>query len=191
MSKFRTPTLGQLTRFHRRNHRRAIVMDGEVGFTGGMAVSDVWLGHAQDPEHWRDAMFKVTGPLAKDLQAGFADTWVSSTGRGADGRGVYPARRRRPLVWSALFIWPTRRPTITRRWSILPVPILAARESVWLTTPVLHSRSASQRMPFRKRREQAWTYGWSCPGRNNDNKLERASCAPAVRRSAERGRQDL
>src|SRR5688572_14658120 len=78
--KFRSPKFGQLTRFHRRTHRRAIVIDGEVGFTGGMAVSDVWLGHAQDPDHWRDLMFKVTGPMAKSLQTAFVDLWVASSG---------------------------------------------------------------------------------------------------------------
>jgi cardiolipin synthase len=80
VQKFRTPKFGQLTRFHRRNHRRSIVIDGDVGFTGGMAVSDVWLGHAQDKEHWRDMMFKVTGPMARSLQTAFVDLWVSSSG---------------------------------------------------------------------------------------------------------------
>ena len=80
VQKFRSPKFGKLTRFHRRTHRRAIVIDGEVGFTGGMAVSDVWLGHAQDPDHWRDLMFKVTGPMARSLQTAFVDLWVGSSG---------------------------------------------------------------------------------------------------------------
>ena len=80
VEKFRAPKFGKLTRFHRRNHRRSIVIDGEIGFTGGMAVSDIWLGHAQDKEHWRDIMFKVTGPLARSLQTAFADLWASSSG---------------------------------------------------------------------------------------------------------------
>jgi cardiolipin synthase len=78
--KYRTPKFGKLTRFHRRNHRRSIVIDGEVGFTGGMAVSDVWLGHAQDEDHWRDMMFKVGGPLARSLQMAFVDIWANSSG---------------------------------------------------------------------------------------------------------------
>ena len=80
VQKFRTPKFGKLTRFHRRNHRRSIVIDGEVGFTGGMAVSDIWLGHAQDKEHWRDIMFKVTGPMARSLQSAFVDLWAGSSG---------------------------------------------------------------------------------------------------------------
>ena len=73
---FRSARLGRLTRFHKRNHRRAIVVDGSVAFTGGMAVGDKWLGHAQDPEHWRDSMVQVTGPLAATLQSAFVDNWA-------------------------------------------------------------------------------------------------------------------
>src|SRR5437016_7407586 len=80
VERYRLPGLGSWTRFHRRNHRRAVVIDGRVGFIGGIAVGDEWLGHAQDSDHWRDMMFRVTGPMALSLQAGFADEWVSSSG---------------------------------------------------------------------------------------------------------------
>src|SRR5262249_21252507 len=50
---FRAPRLGKLTRFHKRNHRRAIVVDGATGFTGGIAVGDKWLGDADTEKHWR------------------------------------------------------------------------------------------------------------------------------------------
>src|SRR4029450_13640353 len=51
---FRAPRLGKLTRFHKRNHRRAIVIDGSVGFTGGMAVADQWLGNPASGKHYGD-----------------------------------------------------------------------------------------------------------------------------------------
>jgi cardiolipin synthase A/B len=91
VQKFRTPKFGKLTRFHRRNHRRSIVIDGEVGYTGGMAVSDVWLGHAQDEDHWRDLMFKLTGQPAQSLQSAFVDTWSSSSGELLVGPEIYPS----------------------------------------------------------------------------------------------------
>ena len=77
---FRPLRLGKLTRFHQRNHRRAIVIDGEVGFTGGMAVGDKWLGDADSKEHWRDTMVKVTGPPAASLQSAFAPLWAYASG---------------------------------------------------------------------------------------------------------------
>jgi cardiolipin synthase len=73
---FRSPQLGKLSRFHKRNHRRSIVIDGSTAFVGGMAVADKWVGHAQDPEHWRDSMTEVTGPLASTVQSAFVDSWA-------------------------------------------------------------------------------------------------------------------
>lgn len=91
VAKFRGPSVGTWMRVHRRNHRRAIVIDGRVGFTGGMAVNDKWLGHAEDPDHWRDMMFKVTGPMASSLQSAFADVWIASTGEFLAGPRMYPS----------------------------------------------------------------------------------------------------
>jgi len=53
---FRPARWGKFTRFHKRNHRRAIVIDGTVSFTGGAAVADHWLGDAANEEQWRDTM---------------------------------------------------------------------------------------------------------------------------------------
>jgi cardiolipin synthase len=86
---FRPLRLGKLTRFHQRNHRRAIVIDGEVGFTGGMAVADKWLGDADTKEHWRDTMVKVTGPLAASLQSAFAPLWAYASGELLAGRTFF------------------------------------------------------------------------------------------------------
>jgi cardiolipin synthase len=73
---FRSARLGKLSRFHKRNHRRAIVIDGNVAFTGGMAVGEKWLGNARNEKEWRDSMVQVTGPLAATLQSGFVDNWA-------------------------------------------------------------------------------------------------------------------
>ena len=73
---FRSAQFGKLSRFHKRNHRRAIVLDGSVAFTGGMAVAEKWVGNADSEEHWRDIMIQVTGPLAATLQSAFVDNWA-------------------------------------------------------------------------------------------------------------------
>ena len=51
-----------LTRINHRDHRKLLVVDGRIGFTGGAGIADVWAGHAESPEHWRDSMFKLEGP---------------------------------------------------------------------------------------------------------------------------------
>lgn len=88
---FRDPEIGKLTRVHRRNHRRSAVIDGKIGFTGGMAISDYWLGNADSPEHWRDFMIKVTGPLARSVQSAFADLWAGAHGEILAGEDFFPA----------------------------------------------------------------------------------------------------
>lgn len=64
-----------------RTHRKILVVDGRVAFTGGVGVGDHWLGHAQDPDHWRDTMVRVTGPLARLMEGAFNENFVET----ADG----------------------------------------------------------------------------------------------------------
>jgi cardiolipin synthase len=87
---FRTPRFGKLTRYHKRTHRRAIVIDGTVAYTGGMAVGDKWLGDAYSEEHWRDSMVRVTGPPAAAIQSAFAAPWAHSAGEILVGDAFYP-----------------------------------------------------------------------------------------------------
>ena len=50
-----------LGRLNNRTHRKVLIVDGAVGFTGGVGIADQWDGHAQDPDHWRDMHFQVQG----------------------------------------------------------------------------------------------------------------------------------
>ena len=82
--------LGKLTSFYKRNHRRAIVIDGRVAFTGGAAVADEWLGDAESEEHWRDMMVEVRGCLATNLQSAFTQLWANTCGEILIGDAYYP-----------------------------------------------------------------------------------------------------
>jgi cardiolipin synthase len=66
-----------------RTHRKVLVVDGEVAFTGGIGLADHWLGNAQSPEHWRDTQFKVVGPAVRALEASFYENWLESGGLSA------------------------------------------------------------------------------------------------------------
>jgi cardiolipin synthase A/B len=66
-----------------RTHRKVLVVDGEVAFTGGLGLADHWLGNAQSPEHWRDTQIKVVGPTVRALEASFYENWLESGGLSA------------------------------------------------------------------------------------------------------------
>jgi cardiolipin synthase len=80
-----------LARLNNRTHRKLLVVDGTVGFTGGVGIADQWRGHAQDPDHWRDIHFRIEGPVVAQLQAGFMDNWIKTTGRVLHSAQYYPA----------------------------------------------------------------------------------------------------
>jgi cardiolipin synthase len=79
-----------LDRMNHRTHRKLLVVDGRVGFIGGVGIADAWRGHAQDPAHWRDTHFQVEGPVVAQLQAAFVDNWLTVTGRPLHGPAVLP-----------------------------------------------------------------------------------------------------
>jgi cardiolipin synthase len=87
-----------------RTHRKVLVVDGEVGFTGGAGVADHWLGDAQGKDHWRDTQFKVNGPAVRLLEASFFENWVEAGGRDAPeldlGEPPGPGHSRSLVIWS-------------------------------------------------------------------------------------------
>ncbi|MET0620704.1 MAG: phospholipase D-like domain-containing protein [Thermoanaerobaculia bacterium] len=80
-----------LSRINNRTHRKLLVVDGKIGFTGGVGVADKWLGHAEDEEHWRDAHFQLEGPAVAQLQAAFMDNWIKTQGEVLHGAEYFPA----------------------------------------------------------------------------------------------------
>jgi cardiolipin synthase len=79
--------LGQM---NNRTHRKLLIVDGRVGFTGGVGIADVWTGDAQDPDHWRDNHYRVEGPVVAQMQAVMLDNWISTTGTVRHGREYFP-----------------------------------------------------------------------------------------------------
>ena len=77
-------------RLNNRTHRKLLVIDGKLGFTGGVGIGDPWQGHAQDPDHWRDVHFRVEGPVVAQMQAAFNDNWIKTTGEVLNGVDYFP-----------------------------------------------------------------------------------------------------
>ncbi len=88
--KFRPLRWYDLGRVNKRTHRKLLVVDGRVGFTGGVGIAELWTGHAQDSTHWRDTHFRVEGPVVAQMQAAFMDNWIEATGEVLHGGDYFP-----------------------------------------------------------------------------------------------------
>ena len=91
VKRFHPPHWSHLGRMNNRTHRKLLIIDGRVGFTGGVGVATPWTGHAQDPAHWRDTHFEVAGPVVAQMQAVFIDNWIKVTGDVLHGPHYFPA----------------------------------------------------------------------------------------------------
>jgi cardiolipin synthase A/B len=79
-----------IRRINNRTHRKSLVCDGRVGFTGGAGIADHWTGDAQDDRHWRDLQVRIEGAAVRPLQSGFAQNWLEATGELITGPDFYP-----------------------------------------------------------------------------------------------------
>ena len=93
-----------VARMNNRTHRKLLVIDGRIGFTGGVGIADVWLGNAANPDQWRDSHYRAEGPVVSQMQAAFLDNWIEATGRILAGDAYFPALEAMPGVNAQLFM---------------------------------------------------------------------------------------
>ncbi|HKW90556.1 MAG TPA: cardiolipin synthase [Methylomirabilota bacterium] len=79
-----------IDRANHRNHRRIMVVDGKVGFTGGSGTSGKWSGNGKQEGHWRDTDIMVEGPVVEQLQGAFVENWLEATGVALGGADYFP-----------------------------------------------------------------------------------------------------
>jgi cardiolipin synthase A/B len=129
--------LGQylFRRYNNRNHRRILVVDGRVGFTGGSGVSRKWMGNGRVEHHWRDTDIRVEGPVVEYLQAAFAENWLETTGVVLGGEAYFP----RPIEPRGdVYAQVVRSSPATGSFAMYTTFLLAvsaARRSILITNP--------------------------------------------------------
>jgi len=79
-----------LSRVNHRTHRKLLIVDGEVGFCGGVGIADEWQGDADSKDHWRETMVRVEGPVVTQMQFAFMDNWIKSRGELLTGLEYFP-----------------------------------------------------------------------------------------------------
>ena len=84
-----------IDRYNNRTHRKSLIVDGAVAYTGGAGIADQWRGDARGPDEWRDMQIRFEGPAVRWLQSGFAHNWQESTGELVSGDLYYPNPRAR------------------------------------------------------------------------------------------------
>jgi cardiolipin synthase len=73
-----------------RTHRKILVVDGAIGFSGGAGIGDEWAGNAQTAAQWRDTHFRVEGPVVAQMQAAFMENWIEVTGNVLHSAEYFP-----------------------------------------------------------------------------------------------------
>ena len=79
-----------ISTLNHRTHRKLLIVDGRIGFSGGVGIADDWLGDADAPHHWRDTVARVEGPVVTQMQSAFMDNWVKSRGELLTGLDYFP-----------------------------------------------------------------------------------------------------
>jgi cardiolipin synthase len=81
---------GSASRLNNRTHRKLLIVDGAIGFTGGVGIADDWMGNADSVDHWRDNHYRIEGPVVAQLQGAFLDNWIKTTGEVLHGADYFP-----------------------------------------------------------------------------------------------------
>jgi len=128
--------IGPLTwdKLNFRTHRKILVVDGKVGFTGGVGIADEWGGNATDPKHWRDNHYKVEGPVVASLQGAFADNWIEAKREVLDGEPYFPRLEPAGDLYAQVFISSPSGGSASMQLMYL-LSINAAEKSIYLASP--------------------------------------------------------
>ena len=118
-----------------RSHVRVVVVDGEIGYTGGFGLADYWLGDGRQKDQWRETNVRFEGPAVMGLQAAFAAAWAECTGELISGDTFFPKKAFSDVdggVHAGLFFSsPTTGSTPAERF--IALSIASARKSLYVT----------------------------------------------------------
>ncbi|HJV09522.1 MAG TPA: phospholipase D-like domain-containing protein [Acidimicrobiales bacterium] len=130
---FRPPAWYEVDKLNNRMHRRLLVVDGRIGFAGGVGIADVWDGNAEDPEHWRETHVEVEGPAVRDILGGFMENWADAANVVLDGRHVPELDQVEDGV-GVQVVRSSPRSGGTATSQLFYAAIAGAQERLWITT---------------------------------------------------------
>lgn len=126
---FNPPSFKAMFGWVRRNHRKLLIVDGEVASIGGLCIGQAWEGvPAKRQGPWRDTAIEMRGPALASAEEAFAESWRQCGGREYD----LPATSQEPAGTVSLRIIPTEPFTASMFRMDLFVAAIA-RERLWIT----------------------------------------------------------
>jgi cardiolipin synthase len=163
-----------LKRLNNRTHRDLLIVDGELGFVGGMGVADYWVGPPGRGRPWRDTMVRVTGELVKGLQTSFAENWLEASGEILPAEDFAPSPEVMP-AGSGYALVVNSSPSegrSTRARMLFQILVASARHSILICNPYfIPDRSLCRELVGAARRGVAVTL--LMPGAWNNHPLVR------------------
>ena len=131
---FQFITPWELLNYNYRNHRRILVIDGTLGFTGGHGVAEEWTGDGRTDGKWRDTDVRIEGPIVQQLQAAFVESWRDTTGHILGGDLYFPALKPVGKV-NAQIVKSSPLGGTYESYMLLLLSISSARKSIHLSNP--------------------------------------------------------
>lgn len=174
----------RVDRSNRRSHRRILVVDGKLGFTGAAGFDKRWSSHAQDKAHWRDVQMRIEGPLVTSMQAAFQEHWIKSFGEALGGADQFPELPAAGNFKAQL--------VTSRSFSMAPVPLLeavafTAAEKRILITNAYCTPTRDQVQQLVKAAQRGVDVRLLLPGANNDQPLTKSAGRTAYGKLLEGG----
>jgi cardiolipin synthase len=123
----------RVDRLNRHTHRRVLVVDGKVAFTGGVGFADEWQGDGAKPDNWREVHAKLEGPMVAQLQSAFQQHWLAETGEMLTGDGHFPVLQ--PTGNLKVQVTTSDEFTVAALPLIQAVSLAAAEKTIYITNP--------------------------------------------------------
>lgn len=131
--KFRPVKWSTLDRINNRTHRKLLIVDGRIGFTGGVGIGDEWNGDARTAAEWRDNHYRLEGPAVSELQAAFAEHWIEATGELLMGDRFFPSIKPDGQLDAQVVVSSTHQRNVMHL--MLMTALAAAQKSIRIGTP--------------------------------------------------------
>jgi cardiolipin synthase len=128
---FRPVRWPYLHKLNNRTHRKVLLVDREVGFTGGVGIADQWTGSADNPKHFRETHCQIIGPACADLLTAFAQNWLEAAHESLETIAD-PTEEPGGVALHTTISTAGPRPTVVEK--LLGTVIAASNRRLWVTT---------------------------------------------------------